>query len=145
VAVHCTYLLPDGSGKADIEKPKAIFGPAAGSAVPFGTARAGQWLAVGEGVETTLSVATACAMPAWAALSAGAIKNLVLPSEVSHVVICADHDASSTGQRAAHSAAQRFLIEGRRVRIAMPPKSGTDFNDLLRTGCVKEGTRHVVS
>ena len=41
VAVHCTYLRPDGSGKADIEKPKAIFGPVAGGAVRFGMPRAG--------------------------------------------------------------------------------------------------------
>jgi hypothetical protein len=146
VAVHCTYLLPDGSGKADIKKPKAIFGRAAGGAARFGTPRAGQWLAVGEGVETTLSVATACAMPAWAALSADGIKNLVLPPpEASHIVICADNDASGTGERAAHDAAARWLIEGRRVRIALPPEVGTDFNDLLRTGRLNEETRHGVA
>jgi putative DNA primase/helicase len=33
VGVHCTYLRPDGSGKADVEKPKAIFGPIGGGAV----------------------------------------------------------------------------------------------------------------
>ena len=52
VAVHCTYLQPDGSGKADIEKAKAIFGPVAGGAVRFGMPRAGEWLAVAEGIET---------------------------------------------------------------------------------------------
>jgi putative DNA primase/helicase len=145
VAVHTTYLKPDGSGTADIEKPKAMFGPVAGGAVRFGTPCEGERLAVAEGIETALSVAVACSMPAWAALSAVGIKNLILPPQATHVIICADHDASGTGQRAAHSAAQRFLIEGRRVRIARPPKYGTDFNDLLSTGCVKEGTRHVVS
>jgi phage/plasmid primase-like uncharacterized protein len=48
------------------------------------------------------------------------------------VVICADNDANGVGQRAANAAAQHFLAEGRRVRIALPPKSGLDFNDLLR-------------
>jgi putative DNA primase/helicase len=48
------------------------------------------------------------------------------------VVICADNDANGVGQRAATDAAERFLAEGRRVRIALPPKSGLDFNDLLR-------------
>src|SRR6516165_1024556 len=142
VAVHTTYLKPDGSGTADIEKPKAMFGPVAGGAVRFGTPSEGERLAVVERIETALSVAVACSMPAWAALSAVGIKNLILPPQATHVIICADHDASGTGQRAAHSAAQRFLIEGRRVRIARPPKYGTDFNDLLSTGCVKEGTRH---
>jgi len=145
VAVHTTYLKPDGSGTADIEKPKAMFGPVAGGAVRFGTPSEGERLAVAEGIETALSVAVACSMPAWAALSAVGIKNLILPPQATHVIICADHDASGTGQRAAHSAAQRFLIEGRRVRIARPPKYGTDFNDLLSTGCVKGGIRHAVS
>ena len=91
VSVHCTYLRSDGSGKADTEKPKAIFGPVAGGAVRFGTPHVGQWPAVAEGIETALSVAMACSMPAWAA---SGIKNLLLPPEATHVVICADHDAS---------------------------------------------------
>jgi putative DNA primase/helicase len=131
VAVHCTYLQPDNGGKATIEKPKAIFGPASGSAVRFGTACAGQWLAVAEGIETALSVAVACAMPAWAALSAAGIKNVNLPSDVTNVVICSDHDANGVGERAARDAAARWLAEGRRVRIATPPNTGTDFNDVL--------------
>jgi putative DNA primase/helicase len=133
VAVHCTYLQPSGS-KANIEKPKAIFGPAFGGAVRFGVPREGEWLAVAEGIETTLSVATSCAMSAWAALSAGGIRNLLLPTAATHVIICADHDSNGTGERAAHNAAPRWLTEGRRVRIAISPASDTDFNDMLRKG-----------
>jgi hypothetical protein len=140
MAVHCTYLRPDGSGKADVERPKAIFGPAAGGAVRFGIPHAGQRLAVAEGIETALSVALACSMPAWAALSAGGIKNLILPPEATHVIICADHDASGTGARAAHDAAARWLAEGRRVQIAMPPEPGADFNDVL-TGLAVDKTK----
>ena len=138
VAVHCTYLRPDGSGKADIEKPKAIFGPVGGGAVRFGAPRAGEWLAVAEGIETALSVAVACSMPAWAALSAGGIKNLVLPPEATHVVICADHDASGTGERAAHDAAARWLAEGRRVRIAMPPEPGDRLQRHVLAGLARD-------
>jgi putative DNA primase/helicase len=47
-------------------------------------------------------------------------------------VICADNDANGIGQRAANAAAERFLVEGRRVRVALPPVPGVDFNDLLR-------------
>jgi putative DNA primase/helicase len=131
VAVHCTYLRPNGSGKADVEIPKAIFGPSASGAVRFGVLRAGTWLAISEGIETALSVAIACSIPAWAALSATGIKNLVLPPEATHVVVCADHDANRTGQRAAYDAAARWYAEGRRVRVAMPPEPGSDFNDML--------------
>lgn len=144
-AVLCTYLQPDGGNKADIEKPKAIFGPAGGGAVRLGTPHAGEWLAVAEGIETALSVAVACSMPTWAALSAGGIKNLVLPPEATHVVICADHDVNGTGERAAHYAAARWLAERRCVRVAIPSEPGTDFNDVL-TGLAADKineTRHV--
>lgn len=86
---------------------------------------------IAEGIETALAVATACALPAWAALSAGGIRALMLPREATHVVICADHDASNTGQRAAQDAAQRWLAEGRHVRIAIPPEPGSDMADAL--------------
>jgi putative DNA primase/helicase len=42
-----------------------------------------------------------------------------------------DHDCSGAGERAARSAAARWLSEGRRVRIAMPLKPGTDMADVL--------------
>jgi Toprim domain len=91
----------------------------------------GGWLAIAEGIETALAVATACALPAWAALSAGGIRALVLPREATHLLICAGHDASGTGQRAARGAAQRWLASGRHVRIALPPEPGTDMADAL--------------
>jgi putative DNA primase/helicase len=129
-AIHRTFISADGSSKAAVEPDKASLGPVAGGAVRLAQVRAGQWLLVAEGLETTLSVMHACALPAWAALSAG-IKSLVLPPSANMVVICADNDANGVGHRAANAAAERFLAEGRRVRIALPPRSGLDFNDLL--------------
>ena len=69
----------------------------------------------------------------WAALSAGNLAAVILPPPplAAEVVIAADHDASGIGQRFAERAAERFIGEGRRVRIALPPTIGTDFNDLL--------------
>jgi putative DNA primase/helicase len=147
VAIHATYLRPDGTGKADIPKreQKACFGPIAGGAVRLGPPHSDEWLGVAEGIETALSVAVACAMPVWAALSAGGIKNLVLPPEATHVVICADHDASGTGERAAIEAAQRWLAQGRRVKIALPSEPDTDFNNVLNSASldhVDEEARH---
>jgi putative DNA primase/helicase len=134
VAVHATYLRPDGSGKADIpkEQQKAAFGPIKGGAVRLGILCAGEWLAIGEGIETTLSVATACGMPGWAALSVGGMRSLVLPREAMLLIICADHDASGVGERTARDAAARWLGEGRHVKLALPPRAGLDFNDILR-------------
>jgi putative DNA primase/helicase len=142
VAIHRTFLRADGSGKANIEPDKASLGPVGGGAVRFGMPRAGEWLITAEGIETALAVLTACSMPAWAALSAGGIRALVLPREATHLIIAADHDASGTGQRAARDAAQRWLAQGRCVRIAMPLERGTDMADVLLAGDTSEA-RHV--
>jgi len=56
---------------------------------------------------------------------------LALPPIVRQVIILADDDFSGAGERAAYSAAARWLHEGRRVRVVVPPEAGTDFNDML--------------
>jgi putative DNA primase/helicase len=133
VGIHRTYLRGDGGGKADVPEDwqKRALGPTGGGAVRLGMPRLGEWFVVGEGIETILSVMTACAVPGWAALSAGGLRALILPPEASHVMVCADNDLNGVGQRAAHVAAERWLVEGRRVRLAIPPDAGADFNDLL--------------
>jgi phage/plasmid primase-like uncharacterized protein len=94
-------------------------------------AQAGYALAIGEGVETTLSVMQPTGMPGWAALGTGGLPALQLPVETREVIIAADIDADAVGEREATKAARRFIREGRHVRIARPP-CGTDFNDVLR-------------
>jgi putative DNA primase/helicase len=134
VAIHATYLRQDGSGKAEIPKreQKASFGPVGGGAVRLGTLQRDRWLVIAEGIETTLSVMQACGLQGWAALSANGIKNLILPPDAALVMLCADNDANGIGQGTAREAGRRFLHESRRVRIATPTTSGTDFNDLLK-------------
>ena len=129
--VHLTFLRPDGAGKAGLDAAKVMYGPVGGGSVRLGVPRAGEWLVVAEGIETAAAVTTTCAMPAWAALSAGGIQKLVLPREATHVIISADHDASGTGQRAARDAALHWVGEDRQVRIAMSPEPGEDMADVL--------------
>ena len=130
-AVHRTFLKMDGSDKAPIEPAKTTLGSVAGGAVRL--APAGETLALAEGIETALAVMVASGLPTWAALSAGNLAAVVLPPLplAGEVVIAADHDSSGTGQRFAERAAERLIREGRRVRIALPPTVGTDFNDVL--------------
>ena len=130
-AAHATFLMPDGRGKAPISPPRKSFGPISGAAVRLAPCRGGDWLVVGEGIETALACMIATGLSAWAALSAGGIARLVLPPEARTVVIAADNDVSGIGERDARKAAARWLAEGRRVRIAMPPEPGTDFADVL--------------
>jgi putative DNA primase/helicase len=136
VGVNRTHLTPDYR-----RRDRASLGLVGGGAVRLGQVRPGTWLCVAEGIETALAVTTACGIPAWAGLSAGGVRALVLPSEARLVLICADNDANGVGQRAAADAAQRWLTEGRRVRIAMPPESDTDMAGVLveRDGAYRRG------
>lgn len=127
VAVHCTYLAIDGSAKACLTPNKRTVGPASGGAVRLGPLA--DTIAITEGIESGLSYQEATGTPTWAALSAGGIRRLLLPEQVSHVVIAADPDP--VGIMAARAAAAKWLAEGRRVSIARPP-IGLDFNDLAR-------------
>jgi putative DNA primase/helicase len=127
--VHIAYLAIDGSMKATIEPAKRSLGPVAGAAVRL--APAGALLMVAEGIETGLAAMQACQLPVWAALSTSGMKALVLPPVVRTVIILADHDVNGAGERAARAATDRWLAEGRRVRLAMPPEPGSDFNDVL--------------
>ncbi len=125
VALHRTFLELDGSQRID----KRMLGPVRGGAVRL--ARAGEELAVAEGLETALSVQQATGLSTWAALSAPGLAALELPPLplVSRVVIVADGDRP--GLEAAARAGDRWIREGRRVRIARPA-DGSDANDLLR-------------
>jgi putative DNA primase/helicase len=129
VGVSRTFLAIDGSCKATLDPPRLFTGPVAGGAVRL--APATETLLVGEGIETCLAAMQATAMPAWAALSTSGLIALVLPSIVRNIVILTDNDANGAGKRAAYTAADRWLAEDRRVRIAMPPQPGTDFADVL--------------
>ena len=131
VGVTCTYLAIDGSGKATLDKPRLFRGPVKGGAVRLGALRPGEWLVVAEGIETTLSVMQEEGLPGWAALSEGGISRLILPLEARLILVAADNDPNGAGLRGARRAAQRWLAEGRHVRICMPPELGSDWNDVL--------------
>jgi putative DNA primase/helicase len=147
VAIHRTWLAVDGSGKASFREPRRSLGPVGGAAMRL--APIGETLVVAEGIETTASVMLATGSPAWAAISAIGIERLILPPppHAATVIIAADNDANRRGESAARIAAQRWLAEGRRVRLAMPPEPGTDFNDVLlgRAEVLTKGVSHVTA
>src|SRR6516165_8390182 len=64
--------------------------------------------------------------------------SLDLPREVRNVIVLADGD--DPGEAAAEACARRWKGEGRRVRIARPPR-GLDFNDVARRAAAKEVAR----
>jgi phage/plasmid primase-like uncharacterized protein len=121
--VHRTFLAPDGSGKAAVDKPKMMLGPA-------GVIRldepVGEGLGLAEGIETALSVSQVIGWrPVWAAGSRGGIEAFpVLPSHC--LTVFADGDGP--GIAAARSCAARWAAEGREVWIHAAP-AGQDWND----------------
>jgi putative DNA primase/helicase len=129
IGIQRTFLRPDGASKAAMGPMRAMLGRVVGGAVRL--APAAELLLIGEGIETCLAVAQACSLPAWAALSTSGMTSLALPTSVREVVILADNDVNGSGERAARTAAQRWLGEGKRVRIALPPEPGMDFADVL--------------
>jgi hypothetical protein len=104
VTVHRVYLTNAGA-KADVPTPKksmptptTVTGAAVHLDIPTET------LAVTEGIETGLAVRRSAGVPAWAALTAGGMTNVVIPDTVRLVLICADHDAGGTGEQARQEA-----------------------------------------
>jgi putative DNA primase/helicase len=126
LAIHRTFLAADGAGKAPVDPTKMMLGPCRGGVVRL--ADPSNVMMVGEGIETCLATMQATGHPAWAALSTSGLRSLHLPSEVSNVIVLADGD--DAGEAAAKDCAFRWTREGRRVRIARPPR-GMDFNDML--------------
>ena len=132
IGIHRTFLAPDGSGKALIEKNRMMLGTVAGGAVRLVPLGDGSFLGLGEGIETVLAVRPACpGLPLWSALSAGNLEQVVVPEQVTTVIIFVDNDLSGTGLKAALRAAAFHHAAGRRVWIVMPPTPGDDFDDLL--------------
>ena len=126
LALHRTFLARDGGSKAPVEPQKMMLGPCRGGAVHL--AEPGDVLMVGEGIETCLAAMKATGHPVWAALSTSGLRSLDLPADVRDVIVLADGDEA--GEAAAQECGWRWKREGRRVRIARPPR-GMDFNDLL--------------
>ena len=126
IAIHRTFLARNGDGKATVDPQKMMLGPCRGGVVRLGLG--GGILMIGEGIETSLSAMQSTGHAAWAALSTSGLRTLDLPCDVRDVIVLADGD--EPGEAAAQNCAQRWVREGRRVRIARPPR-GMDFNDLL--------------
>jgi hypothetical protein len=124
---HRTWLAADGFGKAPVDTPRRAMGGLLGHAVRFGAAD--DVLAVGEGIETMLSLRYALpAMPMAAALSANHLAALLLPPTLRRLYIARDNDAAGDG--AAMTLTDRAHGDGIEA-IIWSPRRG-DFNEDLR-------------
>jgi hypothetical protein len=147
VAVHRTYLAPDGSGKAPVTPARKMFGPAQGaaiavwrgqSALPVKEANAhgiADTLVLTEGIEDALSVAiSAPDFRVWAVGSLGNLRFLKLPACAHDVIVFADNDWTKPEAEAEFKRGLAALAEqNKRVKVARS-SSGKDANDLLNAG-----------
>lgn len=132
VALHRTYLRPDGK-KADVEPNKKLM-----ASMPDGSAiRLGPYtdtLGIAEGIETALTCAVCFGVPTWAAVSAAMMVKWKPPQVIEKVFIFADNDHSFTGQLAAYRLAWNLEREFRgkyKIRVVVPRASGADWNDVF--------------
>jgi hypothetical protein len=125
--LHRTWLDPSGRDKAPVPSPRRLLGEIAGHAVWFGIAD--DVMAVGEGLETVLSVRTALpAMPMAAALSCNHLAMFRPPFTLRRLYIAQDNDPA--GQLAAQKLARSALCVGIQPVVLTPTLN--DFNDDLR-------------
>lgn len=126
VAVHRTFLLPDGSGKAKVTSPKMALGSIGAGAVRLGAAKSAMGLA--EGIETALSAEQLFAIPIWVALGSR-MDRVEPPSWIVEVQIFADN--GSAGEDAAKKGKTELRARGYRVCIRFPPEHFEDWNEAL--------------
>jgi hypothetical protein len=144
-AVHRTFLMPDGSGKAPVTPARKIWPSFAGLAIrlwrgetglpPPAAAKQGliDTLCVCEGVEDGLSIALARPdLRVWAAGSLGNLAHIRLPECCDRVIVAADNDwGKPQAEAALNRALEALVLQGREVRVARSP-IGKDMNDALR-------------
>jgi putative DNA primase/helicase len=142
INLHRTWLAPDGSGKAPIDKPRRLLKDHRSRGVVrlWPDAEITMGLVVGEGLETTLAAARAGFTPCWSTLSASNLAAFPVLPFLDGLTVLVDHDRPNpkTGKRAGIEAARelvaRYVAAGfdprRDVRIVLPPTEGEDAADL---------------
>lgn len=153
VAVHCTFLAPDCSGKAPVAEPKLMFGSVTGGVIRLTHGPSGQSpeeaalsgrrdpLLISEGIESGYSVAiVAPEVRAWAATSVSNLANVpIWHACVASVIIAADNPSEDKSP----AARAQFLDQMDRVHEALGQHNvpivqmnahggANDFNDLIR-------------
>ncbi len=130
ISLHFTFINPDGSGKAPIEKPKMLLSghrKSGGVIRLIDDADITYGLGLTEGIETALSVMRSGWRPVWAAVDAGNLATFPVLSGIDCLTIFADHDHA--GLLAAQKCANRWQAAGHTACIVPPKTEGADWND----------------
>ena len=128
LTLHRTWIRADGR-KANVEPPRLLLGKhrkAGGVIRLWANDAVTTGLAIAEGIETALAVASAFT-PVWSCIDAGNLGAFPVLGGIEALLIVADND--DAGMRAARECAQRWAHARREVRLAVPPR-GMDAADL---------------
>jgi putative DNA primase/helicase len=137
ITLHRTWLAPDGSGKAPVEKPRLLLkghDKAGGVVRLWPDEEVTSGLAIAEGLETALTAAAGLT-PIWACIDAANLGAFPVLEGIECLTIVADHDkpnpktGKQAGLEAAQECAQRWFAAGYEVRIWKAPMEGADLND----------------
>ena len=132
ITLHFTRLKCDGTGKAEVDRPKLLLTghrKTGGVIRLVEDAEGTMGLGLSEGIETGLAVMAGGWSPVWATVDAGNMAAFPLLDGIASLTLFADHDESGTGRKSAETCAQRWRAARREAGIVMPLKPGTDFND----------------
>lgn len=147
-AVHCTFLAPDGSGKAPVgagKQAKLMRGDVRGGVVPIArgpsglsldaAARAGvvEDLVIGEGLETMHGVACAIGEArVWACLSLGNIGEApIAHPAIGRVFVALENDVKPRALQTRDAVMAKLRSSGKQI-LGMRPWTGSDFADPYR-------------
>ncbi len=131
IAIHRTWLAPDGRDKADMPEPKRMLGNPGTGAVRWGGIPADGILRLAEGVEDAASVMNMLGAGrfVWPVLGIERYQAITVPESVHTVVIYSQHGGEAA--RAIDRATPHLTANGRQLVVKPPPHAG-DWNDLLR-------------
>jgi putative DNA primase/helicase len=136
--LHLTYISPAGERLCRKYAP----GPKpSGGAVRLMVSDDRKILGIGEGIETSLSASALFGVPCWSALDAGGLSKWQILTDVSEVLIFADNDQNTVGQKSAHTLRSRCEADGKRVAVHIPEKAGTDWNDVYKAKETRSGQK----
>lgn len=148
-AVHRTFLMPDGSGKAPIDRAKRMYGSPKGTALRLSKGDSklspeeatrreitGEVLAISEGIEDGLS--WACIEPGhrvWAAGSLELIASIPIHACISKIILLGQNDPKGSEAEKAFERVSSILMNrfGNPVEVLRPADPAIkDWNDLWR-------------
>lgn len=129
IAVHRSFLDPEGSGLARFQQPRRALGSLGTGAVRLAPPRDGV-LGLAEGIETALSAMQLFQIPCWATLGNERFGLVTIPEGVRELHLFLDHDAG--GDLAEARARAAYERENRRFVLRRPDKIGFDWNDVLQ-------------